>query len=406
MLKTRASLQKLDGNTQPETEIEKAADEVGETAYEPKYLFNGTFYPSYEELVKAKRKRNAEVLAKSGLLEASVALSDAVKKKPTTRGIRPDKRISSEENTPTIRRSSRIAGIQSDGIYIEEERSGLNISIGKNGSILDGTLENLANQNFPIREKYFKNRVNDGSDLSLASAIELCDAKWKSKSHTVSVNSFFNSLNGLSRSCALKSTKSKTMKERMQALSVKDEKCVSKVVPNRIYSVALHPSPHKLIAVGGDKQGYIGFWDVDHRCLIDDVSSSADGVHLLKLYNCPVSNLEWDKEGRKLLSSSYDGSTRLFDIEKEVFSEIFATYDDSYMYNNKLGYGLDMGYPFWVQFVTFDPRHEKCIFASTSLGQVIHVDLRNNGHISFNQQLSEKKINTVRYAANDWSDLQ
>jgi hypothetical protein len=35
-------------------------------------------YPSYQEMVNAKRRRNADVLARSGLLEARSALSEDV----------------------------------------------------------------------------------------------------------------------------------------------------------------------------------------------------------------------------------------------------------------------------------------------------------------------------------------
>ena len=37
---------------------------------------------------------------------------------------------------------------------------------------------------------------------------------------------------------------------------------VAKVVPNRIFSVAIHPSESKVLVVAGDKWGKIGFWDV------------------------------------------------------------------------------------------------------------------------------------------------
>jgi len=37
---------------------------------------------------------------------------------------------------------------------------------------------------------------------------------------------------------------------------------VAKVVPERSFSVALHPSETKILAATGDKWGHLGIWDV------------------------------------------------------------------------------------------------------------------------------------------------
>ena len=47
----------------------------------------------------------------------------------------------------------------------------------------------------------------------------------------------------------------------LESLVVRDEHAV-KVVPERIYSVAVHPSSEKILACAGDKKGYVGLWDV------------------------------------------------------------------------------------------------------------------------------------------------
>lgn len=43
----------------------------------------------------------------------------------------------------------------------------------------------------------------------------------------------------------------------MRALKLTDEG-IAKVVPNRVYSVAWHPSASKLLIAAGDRYGYIG----------------------------------------------------------------------------------------------------------------------------------------------------
>ena len=103
--------------------------------------------------------------------------------------------------------------------------------------------------------------------------------------------------------------------------------------------------------------------------------------------------------GRSLLSASYDGSVRWLDVEAQKFLQIFATYDDSVMYRDQLGRGLDQGYNYWTQYVCPDHRnaHDQCFFLSTSFGTAMHVDLRvGKGQLTFHEELSEKKINTLR----------
>ena len=40
------------------------------------------------------------------------------------------------------------------------------------------------------------------------------------------------------------------------------EQRVAKVTKDRIFSVAIHPTEEKVLVIGGDKWGKVGFWDV------------------------------------------------------------------------------------------------------------------------------------------------
>ena len=40
------------------------------------------------------------------------------------------------------------------------------------------------------------------------------------------------------------------------------EHCVAKVVPNRTFSVVIHPTVDKILVATGDKWGRLGIWDV------------------------------------------------------------------------------------------------------------------------------------------------
>ena len=95
------------------------------------------------------------------------------------------------------------------------------------------------------------------------------------------------------------------------------------------------------------------------------------------------------------MSSSYDGTVKLFDISSQKFTEIFASYDESPEFKDRLGYGLDEGHKFWIQYTCFGPS-ENTLYLSTSVGGVVQVDLRSKGKIAFDLNLSEKKINSVR----------
>jgi len=272
-----------------------------------------------------------------------------------------------------------------------------------------GVLFCLSNQAF---SSFLFLHYLSGSDISIKQAAEYPGSKWI-KEQTVEaaekfMGEFLPSLSDDKAAASIaKSPKSVTLKAspksksvsslsaRIGALSVDDENCVSKVVPDRIYSVACHPSPSSLVVCAGDKQGHVGLWNVDQ---VGEGSNDTDGVHLFKPHNRVVSHLEWNRTGSSLISASYDGSVRLFDIQTQKFDEIFATYDDDTDFKGKLGFGLDQGYGYWAQYACMDARSadDRCLFLSTSKGTVIHVDLRSKGKITFHQDLSEKKINSVR----------
>mmetsp|Transcript_22164 Transcript_22164/g.47665 ORF Transcript_22164/g.47665 Transcript_22164/m.47665 type:complete len:578 (+) Transcript_22164:118-1851(+) len=371
------------------------------------FTFDGKLYSSYQEMVDAKRKRNRAVLVSSGLLEAKAAVDDlAVAKKRAASEIRGLKRAamktSRDAPPPPRRKSSRIAGGPASGAHVVDERAG-RFEISGMGSIeFDET-----------KPEFYNGRVNDGSDLSIAEAVELTGSKWV-KEGTVGAaelfmkNSLTDIIDDLPIILSRKGRGSPTSVSRGPTEIKSDnlqDLCDSlvldnvKVTPERIYSVACHPSPDNLIACAGDKKGFLGIWNVDQHGMgsAEESSSSNDGVHLFKPHNGAVSSLAWNPSGTILLSASYDGSVRAFDANKQVFEELFATYDDSDIYKEKMGYKTDHGYNSWIQSMELDHRFEggKCFFLSTSEGGVIHIDSRAKGKVTFDQVLSTKKINTV-----------
>jgi WD40 repeat protein len=189
---------------------------------------------------------------------------------------------------------------------------------------------------------------------------------------------------------------------KIKDLSIDKEEWVAKVTPDRIYYVTTHPNESRLLCCAGDKQGYVGLWDID---AVDTNDNDKHGVSLFRPHSRPICCMDWLNQD-SMITASYDGTVRRLNVEKGVFEEIFATYDDSdSTFLEELGYDLDQGYRYWTQFVTIDHRtagtSNPCLFVSTSIGDVFHVDLRSprKGMITFHESVSEKKINTVRYVS-------
>ena len=403
-----------------EKKNEEMNDETGNNVKEEKQMnYASSFlqqtageYNSYQEMVEAKRKRNMEMLQTSGLLDATANLSSAAAsankkndnlKHGIKRNTEKNKRAKVE-----IRRSGRIRGVKAANLFVEHESAG-RFTIGGSAEVSGGDGEETEVKE--EKKEFYRGRLNDGSDLSIREAVEYSGSKWVKKNSVEEASQFIQYLNSWTPSPRTKSDESVdiSLSSQVSKLSIDNETNdseetlytpVAKVTPDRIYAMTCHPSENHLLACAGDKQGHVGMWHVDH----DNSQSDSDGVHLFKPHSGAVSHLEWNQSGSSLFSVSYDGTVREFDCGKETFRQVFATYDNSDAFKGKLGYDLDEGYSFWLQYGCLDHRNEQCLFLSTSKGGVMHVDLRGGstrasnegGQITFNKYLSEKKINTVR----------
>ena len=387
------------------------------------FELDGETFTSYQDFVAAKRKRNLAVLTKlgfgsSGETGKRLKIGPDKSNTATQRGLR-----SKKTKAPALpsRKSSRISGDRTQlvalDMYVNDwHRDNPAMVVTKEG---EGGVDESEDE----PQSFFKGRVNDGSDLSLKDAIELNEPKWIHDDSEEKAQRLLKELVGeedssrRSKKAALSGSRSPTsvmstsweteLTEKVEELSIDKEEWVCKVTPERIYSVATHPSESKLICCAGDKQGYVGLWDVDGASTINSgTSTNKDNsgiVSLFRVHSRPICCLDW-LNSEHMVTSSYDGSVRRLNVETGTFEEIFATYDDSdTTYLEDLGYGIDQGYRFWTQQVTVDPRYKgssnPCLFVSTSVGDVFHVDLRlpKKEKITFYENVSDKKINTVRY---------
>ncbi|XP_061181580.1 WD repeat-containing protein 76-like [Saccostrea echinata] len=99
---------------------------------------------------------------------------------------------------------------------------------------------------------------------------------------------------------------------------------VSKVVPDRIFSLAIHPVENRTLVMAGDKWGKLGFWDV-----VRDKSDETDGIVVYHPHSRPINDLRVSPYNhQQIISASYDGTSRCCDLQKAVFDEVYVTDED------------------------------------------------------------------------------
>mmetsp|Transcript_38683 Transcript_38683/g.121184 ORF Transcript_38683/g.121184 Transcript_38683/m.121184 type:complete len:346 (-) Transcript_38683:124-1161(-) len=164
--------------------------------------------------------------------------------------------------------------------------------------------------------------------------------------------------------------------ERMSKLAIDDEDQVAKVVPDRIYGLAVHPAASALLVAVGDKQGNLGLWNASAGADAED-----DGVVNYAPHTRPISRLQYGADGARLYSWSYDGSVRAMDLERESFEHVYKTPES------------DHG---WLQSGCVPARAQNDLWVCDSEGTVKLLDLRRGtGQVAWAKALHEKKINTV-----------
>lgn len=388
------------------------------------FLFEGKQYNSYSDMVSAKRERNRKVLESTGLLDTAAQiraeLSDT--RKPSQRGLAKSSKSTAAKPLPQ-RKSSRLAGVSSQEISIENEVNGTFLIRTSSGVLphtgITSTTSTTSND---------KKRVNDGSPLSIEEASALCGEKWQTSLEKArqflstdltdltpaDTSSSSLNLNNISRFLTrtisgiksriitpLKSPPKCSLKQQVPLLHANDENGVAKVTPQRICSIAFHPSLAAKILCAGDKLGYLGIWNVEQytntktNTTKSTVSSlnddDNDGVHLFKVHSSPIANLQWNHLGNCIYSVSYDNTVRKLDLQSQRFLEVYA---------NNIKNGMDEeSSSFWLQYGCLDPRQDESMFLTTSTGNLQHLDFRC-GTFTFNENLSEKKINTVSIHSN------
>eukprot|EP00092_Neocalanus_flemingeri_P023695 GFUD01025698.1.p1 GENE.GFUD01025698.1~~GFUD01025698.1.p1 ORF type:complete len:645 (+),score=236.83 GFUD01025698.1:117-2051(+) len=242
------------------------------------------------EKIRLRNIREREVLfAELKISEAKADLSQLFtpsqkKQAPSKRGLASEKK---EKEILPARKSSRLSG----GLVAEIERY------------------------VPLLEPQSEDKSVQLETLNISET-------FNHSSDPVSLAHTQNFLSCLSKATPRKSTISFSnptiLKSSVSSLSVQEDQ-VAKVVPGRIFSLSVHPASSPLVVAVGDKAGYVGLWD------ILDTSSQNHGVHLYQPHTRPVNCLSWDLANtNNLVSTSYDGTTRLFDTDKQEHSLLYG----------------------------------------------------------------------------------
>jgi hypothetical protein len=303
------------GNNDEGMEADMSSDEEEEDQQDSMtYVLDGVQYETYSDFVAAKRKRNEEKLQKLGFLDDSTNFMSQKKQKttPTAATQRGIKRNKTNRNTLAnlpARKSSRLSGTKTQLValdyYVNDWNRNNSTVINQGG---DDVSASTADGETKEKVSFFKGRVNDGSDLSLHDAIQLNESKWIRDNSELLARQLLDQLksnatspqkpgkaNTNSPTSVLSTDEDTAVQEQIQSmvagLAIDDEELVAKTTPDRIYSVVTHPSESKLICCAGDKQGYIGLWDVDAVSTPGDDNNN--GVNLFRPHSRPVCCLEW-----------------------------------------------------------------------------------------------------------------
>ncbi|KAG0086997.1 hypothetical protein BGZ93_000851 [Podila epicladia] len=124
------------------------------------------------------------------------------------------------------------------------------------------------------------------------------------------------------------SNKSTTsLRKQVQSLKLRGPWPTVKVCQGRVYCMAIHPNPEKILVCGGDIDGNLGFWDLDesHADDYEPELEEEPNVYSYKAHSRSLSSMQYSPtDPTKLFSTSYDGSVRYLDLVKQQFLEAYV----------------------------------------------------------------------------------
>ncbi|CAG8729267.1 12326_t:CDS:2, partial [Dentiscutata heterogama] len=124
----------------------------------------------------------------------------------------------------------------------------------------------------------------------------------------------------------------KTVQRSCRSLAIRMQWASVKVTPDRIYSIAVHPAKEKVLAAAGDKEGWLGFWDVNETVKSEDDDEDQPRTYMFQAHSAPITSTMYSPtDSNHLYTCSYDGSIRSFDFNQAKFMEAFRTEEPEYL---------------------------------------------------------------------------
>ncbi len=178
--------------------------------------------------------------------------------------------------------------------------------------------------------------------------------------------------------------------ENLSQIDIQNEHSVVKVMKERIYSLAVHPDPSKVIVAVGGKFGELAFLDATQSAHplglnereLPEPEDFRPGTFLFHPHTGSISNLRYNPvNSTQLFSTSYDNIVRCMDITKGCFDELYNFGEDT----GDVITGFD-----------FDAKANVLYFSDTD-GIFCWADRREGGKSSelSELRLHEKKIGCV-----------
>lgn len=123
----------------------------------------------------------------------------------------------------------------------------------------------------------------------------------------------------------------KALQKEIGKLEIRHTWPTVKVTPDRIYSVALHPSAEKMIGFAGDKNGVLGVWEIEgEKEPFEEGEEVEPVVNSFQVHSRrTISSLQFrPTDHTKILTGAYDGSVRQLDLTSGISSEVLVLPQD------------------------------------------------------------------------------
>lgn len=230
-------------------------------------------------------RKNQEFLSSLNIFQVSNELKQSVRSKNTQKGLKRTQTVQSEVLPP--RKSMRLQNIEAEILHLPRDADRI--------SVRTHVLPLPKKPSGPL----VMEPVNTSDSDLPGQLLEI----WAESSAKENKNM------NLKRYCSTLSTMKMT------------EDRVAKVVKDRVFCAAIHPCSSTVLMAAGDKFGRLGLWSLDGDW-------GDDGVLLFEPHSRPITCMAFSPaKPTDLLSTSYDGSMRLMDVEKAVFDEVYDNED-------------------------------------------------------------------------------